>query len=361
MYSFKHPLHRTIPFLLTCLIGLAVSCKKNNTTAAANANYFQLILDSDTSGFGDARVDPNLTNAWGLAINPNGLMWIAANATNRTVVYDTNGEKVLDPIAMSEVGALGPSEPSGVIFNPTTDFPIFNTNKTATFIWATESGALQEWASGPNAITVVDRSNRNVAYKGLAIANNNGKNYLYVTDFRNAKIDVFDNMFNTVTSVIFSDPAIPANYGPFNIACFGNELFVTYAAHQSPDNMDDSAGAGNGYVDEYAPDGTLLKRIAAGGALNSPWGLAQVPDNNFGLPFHAILVGNFGDGKINAYDSTGRYLGALRTNGTPISIDGLWALSFANTITGADPDKLYFTAGPMDENHGLFGFLHLHP
>ena len=357
MYPFKHSLRWAIPILLIWLL----ACKKNNNTPEVTTNYLQTILTTDMQGLGDARPDNNLINAWGLAINPNGLLWIAANATNRTVVYDTNGEQRLPPVTMSEVGALGPSEPSGVIFNPTTDFPIFNTNKTAKFIWATESGALQEWADGPNAITVVDRSNRNLVYKGLAIANNNGSNYLYVTDFRNAKIDVFDNQWNLVTSVIFNDPAIPANYGPFNIACFGNKLFVTYAARQGPVNSDDSAGAGNGYVDEYAPDGTLLKRLASRGALNSPWGLAQVPDKNFGLPFHAILVGNFGDGKINAYDSTGRYLGALRSNGAPITIDGLWALSFANTITGADPDKLYFTAGPMDETHGLFGFLHRTP
>jgi uncharacterized protein (TIGR03118 family) len=357
----RYPFRLAGLILLTVLIVPGISCKKNNaatTKPAVNGNYQQTNLVSDTVAFAPARIDPTLTNAWGLAINPKGIMWISENGPGMTAVYDTTGKTLLGPVGMPFEGTANGSFPSGIVFNPTTSFTIPPpANKPALFIWATENGSVATWAGGDTTTTVIDNSAQNSVYKGLAIASNGGANYLYVADFHNSKVSVFDQNFNPVPNITLTDPGIPANFGPFNIACFGNQLYVTYAAHKGPDNHDDAAGAGNGYIDVFSPGGTLVKRFATQGPLNSPWGLAQAPDG-FGVPFHSILVGNFGDGRINVYDSTGAYLGPLQSNGSPLSIDGLWALEFgASSIPGANPNKLYFTAGPMGENHGLFGFL----
>jgi uncharacterized protein (TIGR03118 family) len=159
----------------------------------------------------------------------------------------------------------------------------------------------------------------------------------------------------------FVDPNLktgPGSYGPFNIQNIGGQLYVAYAKIKAPDNMDDEAGPGNGYVDIFNTDGSFVKRFISNGALNSPWGLAQVPANS-GFPANTILVGNFGDGWINAYDPTGAYLGPVKSNGQPLAIGGLWAISFASaSIPTADPAKLFFTAGPGGESHGIFGYIH---
>ncbi|HEX4849164.1 MAG TPA: TIGR03118 family protein, partial [Puia sp.] len=140
----------------------------------------------------------------------------------------------------------------------------------------------------------------------------------------------------------------------------GGKLYVCYAKIKGPDDTDDQPGAGNGYVDVYDANGNLLKRFISQGQLNSPWGIAQAPAG-FGVPFHAIVVGNFGDGRINVYDSTGTYVAQLQNNGNTVVIPGLWALDFpSNEVLNADPNKLYFTAGPTDENHGVFGYLKMH-
>jgi uncharacterized protein (TIGR03118 family) len=256
-------------------------------------------------------------------------------------------------------GTPNGSFPSGIVYNASGGFTIpAPVNKPALFIWSTENGSIATWAGGDTTTTVVDNSAQNSVYKGLAIASNGGAPYLYVADFHNSKVSVFDQQFNPVLNMPFNDPGIPANYGPFNIACFGNQLFVAYAAHRGPENHDDSAGAGNGFVDIFSTSGMLIKRFVSQGPLNSPWALAQTPAAGFGLPVHSILIGNFGDGWINVYDSTGVYLGPLQSNSQPLAIGGLWALEFgASVIPGADPNKLYFTAGPFGENHGLFGYL----
>jgi uncharacterized protein (TIGR03118 family) len=191
----------------------------------------------------------------------------------------------------------------------------------------------------------------------LTLAVNNGATYLYVTNFKAGTIEVYDNTYKPVTSFPFKDPKIPAGFAPFNIASIKGMLYVTYAKQQGPDNEDDAPGVGNGYIDVFTTDGKLVQNFAAGGPLNSPWGIAQSPDG-FGLPLHSIVVGNFGDGMINVYDSTGKYTGALQTGGMPVQIDGLWALDFPiNEDPKFGPNKLYFTAGLNHESNGLFGYL----
>jgi uncharacterized protein (TIGR03118 family) len=350
-YSF-----RVASFLL--LTALGSSCKKNNNKPPTlNENYFQTNLVADVDGFGALRTDPTLVNAWGLTIAPTGSVWIAGNGSGMSAVYDTNGIPTLNPVGMPFQGVPNASAPTGVIFNPTHDFIIPASQKKAVFIFATENGAVEAWGGGDAVTTTVaDHSDRNSVYKGIALGSVNGVNYLYATDFHNGKINVFDGNFNAVPSISVKDPNIPAGYGPFNIANLGGQLFVTYALRDF-EAHDDSAGKGHGFVDVYSPDGSLTGRFASQGPLNSPWGLALVPDNGFGVPAHSILVGNQGDGRINAFDSVGHFLGALQSNGVPLTIDRLWALQFGNVVTGANPDKLYFTAGPVDEEHGLFGYL----
>ncbi len=188
----------------------------------------------------------------------------------------------------------------------------------------------------------------------------NTSNFIYLTDFRHGKIDILDKNFNYVTNNGFHDPNIPAGFAPFNIVNIGGKLFVTYARQKAPDDMDDQKGPGNGYVDIYDPNGTFIKRFASQGTLNSPWGLVDAPAG-FADTKETILIGNFGDGRINIFDTQGNFRSQLQSNGQPVSIDGLWAIDFLQSNMGGSPNNpLYFTAGPNEESHGLFGYLKKH-
>jgi uncharacterized protein (TIGR03118 family) len=313
-------------------------------------NYMQTNLVSDTAGFHAARVDSTLSNAWGIAINPNGVFWINANGTDHSEVYDMNGVAKRPPVSV-------PS-PSGIVFNNTPDFIIPANGQVSKFIFASENGKIYAWSSGDSAMTVADNSASNAVYKGIELAKDGNDNFLYATDFHNGKIDVFDKSFKLITTKPFSDPTIPSGFAPFNVRLIDSVLYVTYAKQLAPEKKDDEKGAGNGYVNTFKTDGTLIKRFASQGMLNSPWGIEKAPAG-FGQGFNVILVGNFGDGRINVFDSMkGDFLRQLNSNGKPISIDGLWAITFPdNKVPGDNPNKLYFTAGPNEESLGLFGYL----
>lgn len=320
------------------------------------SDYKTVVLVADTVGFDAGRIDPNLKNPWGIAINPNGPIWISVNHTGSSVIYDANGNQLRAPINIPLGSNPNGASPTGVIFNSTTDFVIPNMGR-ALFVFATEDGILSAWNSslGASAMTVADNSASGTVYKGIAWAVDGGANFLYAADFHNAKIDVFDKNFASVTTKPFLDPDIPMGFAPFNIQNIGGKLYVTYAKQLPPDNKDDQAGLGNGYVDIYTPDGVLVKRFASQGLLNSPWGIASVKDD-FGQIEDAILIGNFGDGHINIYDKSGKFKGQIREKGQSLTIPGLWAITFDNAA-GADPRKLYFTAGPNGESNGLFGYV----
>ena len=249
---------------------------------------------------------------------------------------------------------MGIASPSGIVFNTTTDFGIVD-NGPSSMIFATEDGFITAWSmsTGNATMIVVDRSSANAVYKGIAMAVDNNANYIYATDFHNARIDVFDKNFALVTKN-FSDPNIPSGFAPFNIQNINGMLYVTYAMQKGPDNMDDQSGAGNGYVDVFMPSGTLVKRFASQGTLNSPWGIAAAP-TSFGQGTGAILIGNFGDGHINVFDASGNYRGQLMNGANVITISGLWDITFNNIL--GDPSQLYFTSGPDNESHGLVGYL----
>jgi uncharacterized protein (TIGR03118 family) len=245
--------------------------------------------------------------------------------------------------------------PTGVVFNSTTDF---GGNK---FIFAGEDGIIAAWSGGNAAVKVADRSQFNTVYKGIAMANDGKANFLYLANFRGGKVDVFNREFKYITTKPFWDPAIPAGFAPFNIVNIEGQLYVTYAKQKGPADMDDEAGTGNGYVDIFSPDGTLVKRFASKGELNSPWGVALAPPGFAGAT-QTILVGNFGSGRIHVYDMMGNYMGQLKSQGKSMTIDGLWAIDFLknNLPGGSATDPLYFTSGPDAESHGLFGYLQKH-
>jgi uncharacterized protein (TIGR03118 family) len=314
--------------------------------------------DAGADGPKSPVVDPNLVNPWGLAFNTTGPIWTANAGKGLSTVYNAQGVAfstvVTIPLA---AGETAPSAPTGIAFNVgATSF------MSDRFIFATEGGLIAGWQSGATATTRVDNASAMASYKGLAIATRNNVQRLYATDFHNGKVDVYDQAYVKITTTGgFADPNLPTGYGPFGIAANGAVVFVSYAK-QDATATDDVKGAGNGYVNVFDYDGVLTKRLISQGALNSPWGLAIAP-GDFGTLSHTLLVGNFGDGKINAYDATtGAFVStAIDTLGAPLVIDGLWALVFGNDTTGAAHNQLFFTAGPGDEAHGVLGRLDFVP
>lgn len=331
--------------------GMVLKIVGLTTNSLANP-VVQRNLVSDQVGQAD-RVDTNLVNAWGLAFNATGPFWVSDNHSGVSTLYNsTGGVQSLVVTIPAPPGATSPASPTGVIFNGTTNFPV--TGGPARFIFATEDGTISGWNSGTNAVLKVDNSAAGAIYKGLAMASN----LLYAANFHAGTIDVFDGSFAPVAQPgAFVDPNMPTNYAPFNIVPFNNQLYVTYA-QQDAAKQGDVAGAGNGFVDVYDLSGSLKTRLISAGPLNSPWGLAMAPSTFAPFP-GALLVGNFGDGAINAFDPTnGAFLGPLlNAAGQPINIDGLWAIKFGNGGQAGDPNVLYFTAGPSNEAHGLFGSL----
>jgi len=342
--------------ILISLSLLNTGCRSNSNEPTERQSYVQVNLVSDIAGFNAARTDVNLGNPWGIAIGPTGSFWISANHTGSTVIYDASGNPLLAPINIPLGAAPNGSSPTGVIYNGTADFaiPIFG---TSTFIYATEDGILSAWNSntGTTTVTVVDNSSTGAVYKGLTMANDGGANFIYVTDFHNAKIAVFDRNFAPITTKPFSDPTIPTGFAPFNIQNIDGLLYVTYAKQLAPDFHDDEAGLGNGFIDIYTPGGIFVKRFASNGTLNSPWGVTKAPES-FGQGDNIILVGNFGDGHINVFKNSGVYLGQLQLHEKIIAIPGLWDITF-NSIAPSNPSHLYFTAGPNSEADGVFGYL----
>ncbi|MEN0053396.1 MAG: TIGR03118 family protein [Mucilaginibacter sp.] len=337
-------------FVATAITLTIFSCKKGGTASMPTTQYnvTQTNLIADAEGYNAAKIDPDLVNAWGLAANQIGIVWVSSNRKALSTIYDTTGQTLRPPVKIPSANGNQPGDPTGMVFNSTADF---GSNK---FIFANENGSIAAWISNDNA-AIVASGGQGAVYKGLALATNAGANFLYAANFKAGKIDVFDREFKQVNTTGFTDPSIPAGFGPFNVQNIGGMLYVTYAKLAGPDNVNDSPAPGNGYVNVFKPDGTLVKRFASQGSLNSPWGITHAPAG-FAAPTETILVGNFGDGKINIFDTNGDYMGQLQTAGKPIAIEGLWALDFVKPDPGAS-SSLYFTAGPAGEKHGLFGFL----
>jgi uncharacterized protein (TIGR03118 family) len=313
-------------------------------------------LVADTAGPAPV-TDASLVNGWGLSAGPTTPWWTSNNATNTSTLYNGSGAKQALTVSV-------PGGPTGTVFNGSaTDFVVSQGGKSgaARFLFATEAGTILGWSptvNGTLAIPGVDNSSKGAIYKGLTTMSDR----LYATDFHNGRVDVFDASFNPITAASFTDPKLPAGYAPFGIQALNGSIFVTYAK-QDGAKEDDVPGDGNGYVDQYTPDGQFVARVAPGGRKNAPsnapWGLALAP-SSFGVFSGDVLVGNFGNGRVSAYKDLGGgkwvYKGQLRKGDqTIITIDGLWAIAFGNGAAGGPATSLYFAAGPNDEKNGLFG------
>lgn len=308
--------------------------------------------------------DPNLKNAWGLSLGPTSGLWVSANETDNALIY-TGGVNGKPFAPASLVVSIPGGAPTGQIFNPTTDFVVTNGTDSAPalFIFAAESGQITGWNPKVAPATTAKplASTPGAIYKGIAMVSTSYGNELLATDFHNTKVDIFDSAGKPVTRRgAFVDPFIPKGYAPFGIKTVGDKVVVTYA-QQDADREDDVAGPGKGFVDVYTDEGRLVRRLVSRGPLNAPWGLEVAPHTGFGRFNDALLIGNFGDGAINAFTLSGVPLGALRdTYGKPVKIEGLWGLQLGNGTAGT-PQTLFFAAGPDDEEHGLLGSITVAP
>lgn len=357
--------------LTATLLLMVVSCQKNMEKEIVPAeeiagkaipskelkDFVQVNLVGDNDEYSPAHIDANLVNGWGITFPTSGPAWVSATGTGLSTVYTGDGNIARAPVTIpSPVAATGGS-PTGVIFNGTTDFKLPNGNP-GRFIFAGADGVIAGWNTGNAAIRMVSKPPGNV-YLGIALASDAGNNFLYLANFAQGKIDVYDKNWQQVNKS-FTDPDLPSGYSPFNIQNIGGKLYVMYAK-VDPAAHEEEAGPGNGYVNIFNTDGSLMKRYISRGQLNAPWGIAKAPAGFWGAGNDiqdVILVGNFGDGHINAYDGEGNFLGQLRQHGNPIEIEGLWGISFApSTSTAINQNWLYFAAGPDEEEHGLFGYI----
>jgi uncharacterized protein (TIGR03118 family) len=372
--SLRRPAHRRLE-----IEGLENRCLPSTA-------YLATDLISDQPGVAPI-TDPTLVNAWGISLNPGGgAFWVSSNDAGLSEVYggDVNGSPISQPFKVTIPGG----SPTGQVFAGIAgNFVVSGltragapTSAASTFIFATETGTVAGWnpnvfaapippapPAGPStnaftAFTADDGAN----YKGLALAKVGTANFLYAADFHNGKIDVLDSTFQKVTLggggfESFTDPDLPAGYAPFNVAAIGGKIYVAYAK-QDADAEDEVTGKGRGFVSVFETNGHFDGRLISQGALNAPWALVQATAN-FGDFSNALLVGNFGDGRINAYDiQTGEQLGTLsQSPGHPLEIDGLWGLAFGNGVSAGDANSLYYAAGPEEETHGLFGKITANP
>lgn len=367
----KYFLLKTWLLFFSFLVLLA-GCKKHFEQQALK-EFRQVNLVGNNNEYGAPHIDPVLLNAWGLAFSPGGIAWVSSQAGHVSTIYDNLGNTLRAPVNIPSPGGPTGGNPTGVVFNTSSSGFLLSNKQRAAFIFVGVDGILSGWnnAAGSNAL-LIENDAATSAYTGLAMAKSGNEDFLYAANFRTGEIDVWNSFFDRVPKS-FIDPALPSGYAPFNIQNIEGRLFVAYAK-VGPDGRSE-AGVGNGIVDIFNPDGSFVKRFASRALLNAPWGLAKAPasffadtddgglenlleNGNHNQHQPAILVGNFGDGRINAYSLEGKFLGQLKTENKVIVIDELWALSFPPaTATSIDPNRLYFTAGPDEEKDGLFGYI----
>lgn len=337
------------------------SAKDQKAPAATQVN---LIADQQNVA---VVTDTNLVNAWGLAFNPSGVAWISANGSGLAIAYDSAGNTKIQVTVPPPSGGQPPSAPTGQVFNRNPEAFMGDL-----FIFATEDGTISGWkpSAGTTAMLRVDNSGNKAVYKGLTIANFGGTTLLLAADFHNGQIEVYDQNYQPVSKAqAFLDACLPAGFAPFNVFAHQDLILVSYAV-QDADAHDDVKGAGNGFINAFNLEGRFKGRVISRGALNSPWGMTFVASKSEEVSFWAhptqrLIVGNFGDGRIDVYDLSLRggaiqadFLGPMvDSNGTAIVIDGLWGIMFGPGAGGFAAEDLFFTAGPDDEKHGLFGKL----
>jgi uncharacterized protein (TIGR03118 family) len=330
--------------------------------AAFGANSYNvrfLVSDGTTAA---ENTDANLVNAWGIASNAAGVWWVADNKTDLATLYAGNGFPQALVVSV-------PGGPTGIVSYGGPGFLVTDgaVSAPARFLFAKENGTIAGWSPGvpppaPSRQTfvVADRSAAGARYKGLAVATTAAGDFLYAADFHNGRVDVFDGAFRLVGAQgAFVDPDLPPGFAPFGVQTLQGKVFVTYA-RQDEEAKDEVTGPGLGFVSVFDTAGTFLARVASGEPLNAPWGVSIAPVG-FGRFSGNLLVGNLGDGRINAFDlATFEARGHLkRPDRKPIVIDGLRGLGFGNGAGASPTDTLFFAAGPNDETQGLFGSIRL--
>jgi len=353
--------------------------KTAKLTVSAQSAFSNTSLVSDVAGGTALTTDGNLLNAWGIAAGPATPMWVANNHSGTSTIYDGNGkpqpsdQPLVVDLPANEAGTA--FDPTGIVFNVTNDFVVTKGEQAGPprFIFDGEGGMIAGWSPAVDlhsaVIMYVAQDGAN--YKGLAIANNGIANFLYAADFGNNKIDVFNATYQkqpaTADSFGFVDPNLPEDYAPFGIQAIANgagnsfQLYVAYAKRESADNPDEVTGDGLGLVDIYDANGHFVKRLVpSGGKLNAPWGMALAPAD-FGTLSNALLVGNFGDGRINGFDpATGAFLGTIgNAQGQPFAVPGLWGIAFGNGAANQPRHTLFYAAGINEEEDGAFGRIDL--
>jgi uncharacterized protein (TIGR03118 family) len=363
------------PVALIATAGSLATAALGATPALARAagGYRQVNLVSDQRGHAPLR-DKALVNAWGLAASPGtdakpgSPLWVADNGTDKATLYAGTGPASVAKVSLV-VNVRGMA-PTGQVFNPFPHAFMVRDKRGHTgaslFIFDTENGTIDGWSPGvgavgknPSTTTFVAHRKAHAIYKGLALGTVAGRPVLYATNFHSGKVEAYNGRFHRITlpGGRFVDPHLPANYGPFGIAEIGGRLVVTYAKQAGPHSPDELDGPGLGIVDVFSNDGRFLHRLVSHGPLDAPWGVALAPAG-FGQFSGDLLVGNFGNGRINAFNpSTGALVGQMRRlSGGPVVIPGLWALMFGNG-NAAKTNELIFSAGPGGEDHGLLGKL----
>jgi uncharacterized protein (TIGR03118 family) len=321
------------------------------------AGYLATNFVSDIPGSA-RRTDANLVNPWGIAVGSTGTIWVANNGTGTSTLYDVHGvpQSLVVNIPASATNSEG-ANPTGIVFNSGPGFVVSNGTNSgpAVFIFVSEDGSISGWSPAvdvTNAIIAVDDGDEGAVYKGTALGESSNGTRLFVTNFRERKVSIYDDTFAEIEDDdAFVDPDIPGGFSPFGIENINGLIYVTYA-RRDRDGEDDVPWRGHGYVSVFDANGNFLKRLVTRGVLNSPWGLTLAP-SDFGVLSGSLLVGNFGDGLIHAYDiNTGAPIGALlKPDGTPLVLDELWALHAVGR------NSVYFTAGIVEEEHGLFGVI----
>ncbi len=344
---------RAALFAGTAAIGVA---------APASADYIKVTnLVTDDQSVNSAQItDPSLVNAWGISYSPTSPFWVSDNGTGVSTLYRVNPATNATTKIGLTVTIPGDGSVSGQAFNSATGSGAFNGDS---FLFVSEDGTVSGWrgALGSTAETLQIASSANL-YKGATFATTGGHSYLYVANFASGNIDVMkgDAGAPNLTGT-FTDPSMPAGYAPFNVQVLHGSIFVTFA-QQVSGSEDEAHGAGLGIVDQFDLNGNLIARVGTGGKLDAPWGLAIAPAS-FGWAAGDLLVGNFGDGTVSVFDiATDKFLGQLKNqNGSALSLEGLWGLIPGNGGGAGSMDSIYFSAGPGDEGHGLFGALSFVP
>jgi len=356
------PLRKVSVSVILGLVTCIAAAHDDDNRHQQRPAYSNHVLVSN-GGVPAAFTDPNLVNGWGVAFNPQGFVWVNAADSGKATLYDGTGKPQALVVSIPGAGAA-PGHPTGIVFSGGADFVVSKTTPTATltgparFIFATEDGTIAAWAPNVdalNALTMVPNTTE-ASYKGLALGGNGTTHLLYAANFHGGRVDVFDGAFKPVTVPGgFADSHLPAGYAPFGIQAINGDIYVTYAK-QDDAAEEEVKGVGRGFVDVFDANGNLVSRLISRGVLNAPWGLALAP-KSFGEFGGALLVGNFGDGTINAYGPiSGRFLGTLQDRrGRRLHIDGLWGIAFGNGLSAQPTNSLFYAAGPHDEEDGAYG------